>query len=165
MISLADCPAARFRVAYLTKSPPSSSWLRVRNKDRYCCREESQLFKERHQDNYSIGNLAFEQDRTLNLRSIVEESIDLPTGVLDAEFSYVHERILDQKTISDLIKPSTSGTDSDDWSKRCHRRKQALMPYLDQRLICVCIRLPGIVYTIEIDPEAEEVVHWEWQSM
>ena len=95
------------------------------------------MLKELHQDNYSNGDLALEEDRTLDLRSIVEESIDLPTGVLDADFSYVHERILDQKTISDLIKPSTSGTNSGDWSKRCHRRKEALLPYLDQRLIWV----------------------------
>ena len=127
--------------------------------------EELQLFKELRQDNYSNGNLLFEEDRTLDLRSIVDESIDLPTGVLDADFSHVHERILDRKTISDLIKPSTSGTEASDWSKRCDRRKEALMPYLDQPLICVCIRLPGVVYTIEIDPGAKKVIHWEWQSV
>ena len=124
-----------------------------------------QLFKELRQENYSNGNLAFEEDRTSDLRSIVEESINLPTAVLDADFSHVHERILDQKTISDLIKPSTLGNETGDWSKRCRRRKEALMPYLDQRLICVCIRLPGVVHTIEIDPEAEQVIHWEWQSV
>ena len=150
---------------HLTKSPPASSWLWVRNKDSYCCREESQLFKERRQDNYSDGNLAFDDNRTLDLRSIIHASIDLPTEVLGADFSHVHDRILDQKTISDLIKPSTSGTDSGDWSKRCHRRKEVLMPYLDQRLICVCIRLPGVIQTIEIDPQAQKVIHWEWQSV
>ncbi len=123
------------------------------------------MFKERRQDNYSNGNPAFEESTSLDLRSIVEESIDIPTWVLDADFSYVHERILDQKTISDLIKPSTSGTEASDWSKRCDRRKEALMPYLGKRLICVCIRLPGVLYTIEIDPEGEEVIHWEWQSV
>ena len=111
------------------------------------------------------ANIAFEVDRRLNLRSIVKVSIDLPTEVLDADFSHVHERILDQKTISDLLKPSALGTDNSDWSKRCHRRKEALMPYLNQRLICVCIRLPGVVHTIEIDPQAAKVIHWEWQSV
>ena len=33
------------------------------------------------------------------------------------------------------------------------------------RLICVFIRLPGVIYTIEIDPGTEEVIHWEWQKM
>jgi len=47
--------------------------------------------------------------------------------------------------------------------QRRQRRKKALMPYLDQRLVCVCIRLPGVIYTIEIGPETEKVVHWEWQ--
>ena len=49
-------------------------------------------------------------------------------------------------------------------------RQQTQLPFpmnnfLDQRLTCVCIRLPGIVYTIEIDPRAEKVIHWEWQSV
>ena len=123
------------------------------------------MFKELGDDNYANGNLAFDDNRTSDLRSIIQESIDLPAEVLGADFSHVHDRILDQRTISDLIKPSTSGTETSDWSKRCHRRKEALMPFLDQRLICVCIRLPGVVHTIEIDPEAEEVIHWEWQSV
>ena len=127
--------------------------------------EDLQLFKKLRQDNYFHGNLAFDDNRTLDLRSIIQESIDLPAEALSADFSHIHERILDQKTISNLIKPSTSGTETSDWSKRCVRRKEALMPYLDQRLICVCIRLPGVVYTIEIDPSAEEVIHWEWQSV
>jgi len=128
-------------------------------------REDLQLFKELNQDKYFNGHLAFGADGTLDLRSIVEESVDLPTGVLDANFSHVHERILDLKTISNLIEPSTLENETSDWSNRCHRRKEALMPYLDQRLICVCIRLPGVIYTIEIDPGAEEVIHWEWQSV
>ena len=123
------------------------------------------MFKELGGDNYTDGNLAFDDNRTLDLRSIVEKSTDQPAEVLSADFSHIHDRILDQKTISDLIMPSTSGTQTSDWSKRCGRRKEALMPYLGKRLICVCIRLPGVVYTIEIDPGAEEVIHWEWQSV
>jgi hypothetical protein len=123
------------------------------------------MFRELQPDNYADGNLAFDDNRTLDLRSIVEKSTDLPAEVLNADFSHIHDRILDQKIISSLIKPPTSKTEPGDWSKRYHYRKEALMPYLDQRLICVCIRLPGVVYTIEIDPGAEEVIHWEWQSV
>ena len=123
------------------------------------------MFKELPQDNYSNDNRAFDDNRTLNLRSIVEESIDLPAAVLNADFSHIHDRILDQKIISGLMNPTTSESETGDWSKRCHRRKEALMPYLDKRLICVCIRLPGVLYTIEIDPGANEVIHWEWQSV
>ena len=123
------------------------------------------MFKELGQDNYANGNLAFEETRTLDLRSIVEKSIDLPAEVLSADFSHVHDRILDQKIISGLTTPSSSETEALEWSERYHRRREALTPYLDKRLICVCIRLPGVLYTIEIDPGADEVIHWEWQSV
>jgi len=127
--------------------------------------EGIEMFKELGGDNYSHGDSAFNENRTLHLRSILKESIDLPADVLSVKFSHIHDRILDQKMFSELIDPANSETETDDWSKRCHNRKQALMPYVDQRLLCVCIRLPGIVYTIEIDPVAEKVIHCEWQSV
>ena len=123
------------------------------------------MFRELRPDIYTDGNQAFDKNRTLDLRSIVKESIDLPAEVLSADFSNIHDRILDQKIISGLIKPSKPEPETGDWSKRCLHRKEALMPYLGKRLICVCIRLPGVVYTIEIDPGAEDVIHWEWQSV
>lgn len=123
------------------------------------------MFRALGRDNYADGNLALDDNRTLDLRSIVQKSTDLPVEVRSTDFSHIHDRILDQKIISGLIKPSTSKTEPGDWSKRYHYRKEALMPYLDQRLICVCIPLPGVIYTIEIDPRAEEVIHWEWQSL
>ncbi len=123
------------------------------------------MFRELRRDNYSDGNLAFDENRTFDLRSIVKESIDLPAEILSADFSHINDRILDQKIISDLIKSSGPETGTGDWTKRYYHRKEALMPYLDKRLICVCIRLPGVAYTIEIDPGAEEVIHWEWQSV
>ena len=123
------------------------------------------MFKELPQDNRSDGDLTFDKNRTLDLRAIIERSIDLPAEVLIRKFSHVHDRILDQNIISGLINPTTSESGTGDRTKRCQRRKAALMPYLDKQLICVCIRLPGVVYTIEIDPDAEEVIHWEWQSV
>ncbi len=127
--------------------------------------EGSEMFKDLGKDNHSDGDSAFDENRTLHLRSIIKESIDLSVEVLRVEFSHIHDRILDQRIFSELINPANSETETDDWSTRCHNRKQALMPYVDQRLICVCIRLPGVVYTIEIDPDAEKVIHWEWQSV
>ncbi len=123
------------------------------------------MFKELGGDNYADGNLAFDDNRTLDLRSIVEKSTDLPAEVLSADFSYIHDRVLDQTVYSSLTTPSSSETETLEWSERYHQRREALTPYLDKRLICVCIRLPGVVHTIEIDPETEEVIHWEWQSV
>ena len=123
------------------------------------------MFKEQAEDKYTNINLGCDENRTFDLRSVVEKSIDLPAEVLSADFSYFHDRILDQTVYSSLTTPSSSETETLEWSERYHQRRQALTPYLDKRLICVCIRLPGIVYTIEIDPGAEEVIHWEWQSV
>lgn len=123
------------------------------------------MFKELRGDNYADGNLAFDDNRTLDLRSIVEKSTDLPAEVLSADFSHIYDRVLDQTVYSSLTTPSSSETETLEWTVRYHQRREALTPYLDQRLICVCIRLPGVVYTIEIDPGAEEVIHWEWQSV
>ncbi len=122
------------------------------------------MFKELHPNNCSDAKCAADENRSLDIRSIVKESIDLPAEILRADFSHIHDRILDQKTISDLINPPATDTTTVESEKRYLRRKEALVPYLDKRLVCVCFRLPGIMYTIEVDPEAEEVVHWEWQS-
>ena len=121
------------------------------------------MYRELNRDSHAGGTLAVDESRTLDLRSILKESIDLPADVLSADFSHIQDRILDQQTISDLVKPCTPETETGDSSQRRQRRKKALMPYLDQRLVCVCIRLPGVIYTIEIGPETEKVVHWEWQ--
>lgn len=122
------------------------------------------MFKEIHQDNDLDGDLAFDEGRTFDLRSTIDKSIDLPAEVLGADFSQVHDRILDQEFFSVLIRPSTSDIETDDWSTRRRDREKALVPYLGKRLVCVCIQLPGVVYTIEIDPKVDKVVHWEWQS-
>ena len=123
------------------------------------------MFRELSKEDYADGNLDVHDFGTVNLRSVVKESIDLPAEVLSADFSCIHGRILDQKIIAGLTKPSASESENGGCSKRCRRRKKALTPYLDKRLICVCIRLPGVLCTIEIDPGAEKVIHWEWQSV
>jgi hypothetical protein len=123
------------------------------------------MFKERPRDDKSDVCSGFDEGRTLDLWSIIEESIDLPPAALRTDFSHVNDRTLDQKTCSRLTNPPSSNSDAHDLSERYRHRQEALTPYLGKRLICVCIRLPGVAYTIEIDPEAETVIHWEWQSV
>ena len=123
------------------------------------------MFKALAEDNHANDVLAFDEDCTLDLRSIIEKSIALPADVLSADFSYIHNRILDQSVFSSLTTPSSTETETFDLSDRYDRRKEALTPYLDKRLVCVCIRLPGVVYTIEIDLGTKKVIHWEWQSV
>ena len=100
----------------------------------------------------------------LDIRAIIQGCIELPADVASAEFTCVDERIIDQRLLSFLISESASQGSDADWVVRQRRRKEALSPYLDRVLICVFILLPGIHYTIEVDPELERVVHWEWQT-
>ena len=99
----------------------------------------------------------------LDIRTIIQECGEIPAGVTSAELTRIDERILDQRLLAFLISESASQSNDADWVVRQRRRKEALSPYLDRVLICVFIRLPGIHYTIEVDPELERVVHWEWQ--
>ena len=100
----------------------------------------------------------------LDIRHIINECLDLPSDVSSAEFTRVDERLLDQRLLSILASESAEESDDADPTVRHQCREQALSPYLDKFLICVFIRLPGVHYTIEIDPELERVVHWEWQA-
>ena len=99
----------------------------------------------------------------LDIRAIIQKCVEIPADVTSAKLTYVIERILDPRLLSFLVSESASQSNNTDWIVRRRCRKEALSPYLDRVLICVFIRLPGIHYTIEVDPESERVVHWEWQ--
>lgn len=100
----------------------------------------------------------------LDLRHIINECLELPSDVSSAEFTRVDERLLDQRLLALLASGSAAESNEADRMVRHQCREEALSPYLDKLLICVFIRLPGVHYTIEIDPELERVVHWEWQA-
>jgi hypothetical protein len=101
--------------------------------------------------------------KTLDIRGIIRECIELPPDVSSAKFTCVDERLLDQQLLSFLASESVAESDEADRVVRQQCRNGALSPYLGRILICVFIRLPGVHYTIEIDPDSERVVHWEWQ--
>ena len=95
------------------------------------------------------------------LRSIMAASGTLPPTVVAAGFSKIYDRILDNQTIASLTNPSSYA--QEDADQRCRQRKKALIPYGGKRLICVVVSLPGIIYTVEIDPCLRKVIHWECQ--
>ena len=101
---------------------------------------------------------------TLDIRGIIRECIELPPDVSSAEFTRVDERLVDRQLLSILASESTAESDEAERVVRQQCRERALTPYLGKILICVFIRLPGVHYTIEIDPQSERVVHWEWQT-
>ena len=100
----------------------------------------------------------------LDISAILQECTGLPGDVANAELTSVTERVLNQPLLANLLDPFTASNDDPGWDDRRCRRKIALTPYVGSVLLCVFIRLPGVHYTIEIDPELERVVHWEWQA-
>jgi len=94
-----------------------------------------------------------------SLRSVMRATTGLPSVVIEANFSHVVDRVLDEVSIAALTDPTTHpGRISDE---RRNKRKKALAPYSGKRLLAVLVNLPGVLYTIEIDPLSEKVVHWE----
>ena len=100
----------------------------------------------------------------LDIRTIIQKCVELPADVTSAKLTCVVERTLDQQLFSFLISDSASPRNDADWLVRQQRRKDALAPFLDKVLICIFVHLPGIHYTIEVDPDLQRVVHWEWQA-
>jgi hypothetical protein len=94
-----------------------------------------------------------------DLRSVLRATTRLPSLVIEANFSNIYDRVLDEATIAALTDPSALPGEISD--ELCKKRKNALMPYLGKRLIGVLINLPGVLYTVEIDPSLKKVIHWE----
>ena len=101
---------------------------------------------------------------TLDIRGIIQACTEMPPDVTSAELTRVDERLLDQRCLSLLLSEPVQQSNDAGWELRQQGRTDALSPYLDRILICVFIRLPGIHYTIEVDPELERVIYWEWQT-
>ena len=96
------------------------------------------------------------------LRALIRDCADLPTLVREADFARVDERLFDESLLNFLCAHQSAGTSEQAANLRVQRRTTALTPYVGKKLICVSIRLPGVGYTIEVDPEKKCIVHWEW---
>lgn len=104
-------------------------------------------------------------DEPLDVRAILGACKVLPAVVARARLTSVVERVVDQGLLDSLTSDPASPDSTNDWHRRSKRREAALSRYLGEILICVFIRLPGIHYTIEIDPEVGRVIHCEWQEI
>jgi hypothetical protein len=122
------------------------------------------MFKEQRSATPSADNSQWHASETLDIRAIIQECRALPPAVTRAELTRVDERIIDRRLLSFLVGQSGPERHDPEWLVRQSCRKDALSPYLGRALICVFIRLPGVHYTIEVDPELQRVVHWEWQD-
>ena len=70
---------------------------------------------------------------------------------------------MDAEEIARLTEPHPPQSDNSEYLERLRIRREALFANKDSVLICALIRLPGVVYTVEINPRDESIVHWEWQ--
>ena len=122
------------------------------------------MFKEQRSATPSKDNSQWHASETLDIRAIIQECRELPPDVTRAESTRVDERVIDLRLLSFLVGQSAPERRDPGWLDRQSCRKDALSPYLGRVLICVFIRLPGIHYTIEVDPELQRVGHWEWQD-
>ena len=95
-----------------------------------------------------------------DLRSILARSGRLPAAVVAADISRIDDRVLDNEIRAVLSNPENCL--HDDAINRCELRGRALKPYVGRRLICVSINLPGVRYTIEVDPVLRTVIHCEF---
>ena len=123
------------------------------------------MLKEQHSASHPEATWELTIIEPIDVRSIIDAFDRLPPDVRRSELTRVDERILDQRLLSYLLSDSSAQDNDTAWADRVKRRKSALTPYLNKVLICVFIRLPGIHYTIEINPESERVVHLEWQTI
>lgn len=98
------------------------------------------------------------------LRAVIRDCTELPTLVRGAEFARVDERSFDESLLNFLCTQNAAGAADEAAQRKIQRRTKALTPYVGKTLICVSIRLPGVGYTIEVDPEYKRVVHWEWAA-
>ncbi len=99
----------------------------------------------------------------VDLRTIIQDCPELPCEVKIAEFTYVEQRLIDETLLHRLSCYQATDDGPSDWAIRLRRRAEALSSYLDKDLICVFVRMPGVQYTFEVDPERRSIVHWEWQ--
>lgn len=101
---------------------------------------------------------------SLDIRAILGACTALPPIVATVDFTRVNARIVDDELLKELSGDSADSRGTPDRSDRRKRRMRVLTEYLNKTLVCIFIRLPGVHYTIEIDPEMKSVVYWEWQS-
>lgn len=95
---------------------------------------------------------------------MISEVADIPDSVKLAPFSRIAARTITQSVVETLTTKTLEDTSSAEWIHRIRLRRKALLSYVGRTLVCVFVKLPGIHYTLEIDPQIGQVVYWESQT-
>ncbi len=98
-----------------------------------------------------------------DIQGIVAEAPDLPEIVRSVPFAHVESKNITKVILSKITTRTLCESPTRVWVNRLNRRRQALLPYIGRTLNSVLNKLPGINYTLEIDPEFDRVIRWESQ--
>lgn len=105
------------------------------------------------------------ESRDDRLREIILTTSKIPEAVAISEFTRVDERTFDEALFRILTDRHPGASISATSPRIVERRADALYPYIGRTLTCILISLPGVRYTVEIDPLEKRVVHWEWHPV
>ena len=94
----------------------------------------------------------------------MENCPDIPIQVRAAKVAYADDRVLDGSLFQRITQNCGRSAGDELQTVIVQRRIDALTPFIGRRLVCLVITLPGVSYTIEIDPSDERIIHWEWQA-
>lgn len=100
----------------------------------------------------------------LRLHTLIENCPDIPKQAREAGVTHVEDRLLDDSLFRKITENPGKGKTDESQVDSVRRRIESLTPFIGRRLVCMVIRLPGVRYTIEIDPVDERIIHWEWQT-
>lgn len=98
-----------------------------------------------------------------SLEDIVWQS-DLPNMVRAAPVTYSATRFINDAEIERIASDQLNKDHCPDMAERLKCRRKALNSVRGKAITCAVVRLPGAIYTLEIDTNSRQVVHWEWQA-
>lgn len=106
-----------------------------------------------------------ETAESLSTEEILAQCTGLPEGVVDCAPTHVEERLFTKEELRRITNVQSLDENDTSIRQQLKKRGKVLSPYVGSTLRCVFIRLPGVHYTIEIDPDSQVVVHLEWQVL
>lgn len=113
-------------------------------------------------DSIRQQDLFAEVDETTLIRTAIRRNRKLPPQLARATISYRVTRIMTRALLQELCASHTVPLNEDHPSDRLLSRRRHLRRFLGKQLLCAVIPQPGVLYTVEIDPNQGELVHWEW---
>lgn len=94
--------------------------------------------------------------------SAVEQCAELPQAVREAaRQSVVEQHSFDQSYIEFLDTQIRLCSRGPEWTERLKKRRAGLLRFTGRQLLRSSLHIGSDDYTVEVDPEAGTVVHWE----